>query len=215
VRARLERTILFPLAAFYCAVLLVAAWPRQLQPGGVAATLQLAATYVLARLGWPAGIGVFSGQGERPDATLRNCFRITGFSAPASGAGGGGRHILYDTMSRCREGRRDVFKDVQVGFQDRRLREAFDHLATPGAHGDRNAYPLNLLFGVADHYCHADGRAYDHLLFTGRYQRVTLASGELHDELVVEGAHHCGDGRWEVVGARQALDAEPEDHEQP
>jgi hypothetical protein len=201
---RLKRLLLFPLAAFYCALLLVAAWPRQLQLGGGGATLQLAATYVMARLGWPAGLGVFTGQGEHPEATLRTCFRVTGIT-PARD-----RHVLYDSMGSCRAHEREVFKDPFVGFQDRRLREAFRHLSTRGAHGDRNAYPLNLLFGVADYYCHRDGASYDHVIFTGRYQELILATGALEDELVVEGAHHCADGRFEPIRARQPLDATAE-----
>jgi hypothetical protein len=197
---RLKRLILFPLAALYCALLLVAAWPRQLQIGQAGGSLQLAATYVFSRLGWPAGLGVFTGQGEHPEATLRNCFRIAAITKSRE------RHVLYDTMDRCRSGTREVFKDALVGFQDRRLREAFVHLQTPGAHGDRNGYPLNLLFGIADYYCHRDGVDYDHLIFTGRYQEIVLATGAERDELVVEGAHHCADGRWEMIRARQPLE---------
>jgi hypothetical protein len=191
-RERLRRLVAFPLVAFYALVLVVAAWPRQLNPRGALDVPQLGANFVLAELGWPAGMAVFTGQDERELATVRSCFRLVGVSATGEG------RVLYDTMAACRDGRRTVLKDPYDLYLTHTLTRALDALRGRGPH-DRNTYPLADLFAIADHYCHEDGASFDRVLVTARYQARRLRDGAPLDVTIDEGAHHCAEGAWEPL----------------
>jgi len=190
---RARRLLFFPLAMFYIAVLVVAAWPRQLGGGG---ELQLAANYVLSRLGWPAGMNVFSGQGDKPLATVRDCFQIVALTKNKE------RRVIHDTMVDCRDETYAVSKPPVDNHYRRRLADSLSHLRTAGAHGNLNENPLNALFSIADYVCHLEDEPFEAVIFTGHYQRLELANGERKDEVIVEGAHHCASGRWQPIGTR-------------
>ncbi len=191
-RQRLQRLVAFPLLVFYALVLVLAAWPRQLSPRRALDVPQLGANFVLAELGWPAGMAVFTGQDERDFATVRSCFRLVGITAAGEG------RVLYDTMPACRDGRRDALKDPYDLYLTHTLTRAFDVLRDFGPY-DGNAYPLSDLFAISDYYCHARGAAFDRVLVTARYQERRIASGAPNDVTIDEGAHHCAEGAWEPL----------------
>lgn len=188
------------------AVLVLSAWPRQLSFGRALPRAQLAATHVLAQIAVLPGVSIFTGRTDDPNATLSTCFRISGYTAERE------RVVLFDSMARCRDGVRHVTKDNYRYFHDQHLRQAIEHLNTPGAVLDRNRLPLNVLFSIADYHCHRDPQhRFTHLVFSSRYQRKNLDTGELSDVVTIEGAHHCEDGAWEVIGARRPAGARDAD----
>ncbi len=196
-----QRLLLFPLALSYVAALALAAWPRQLTVGATMERLQLAATHALAQLAVLPSVNVFSGRTHDRTATLRTCFRISGYTG---GPGEAQRVILYDSMDRCERGLRPVVKDNYEFFHDQHLRRGLEHLNTPGATLDRNQPPLSFMFAIADYHCHRDPEhEFSHLLVTSRHQRRHLDSGEPSDVTTVEGAHHCRDGGWEPIRAQK------------
>jgi hypothetical protein len=195
-KERIKRLILFPLVVFYAAVLVVAAWPRQLMVGRAMEVAQLGANFVLAQFAWPAGLTVFSGQDTRTEATVRVCLRLVGVTP-----GGEGR-VLFDTMAACRDRQRGVLKAPLELYLTDAVARALRHLRTPRAHGDRNSYPLNELYAIADWLCHKDGASVARVLVTARYQSKRLASGEDVDVTIDEGVHHCAEGAWEPIGLK-------------
>jgi hypothetical protein len=190
------RAVYAALLSLYIGVLVAAAWPQLLLPTALSG-VQHSANQLLSQLGWPAGMAVFTGRGERDDATLRQCFRISGYTEEQQ------RHVLYDTMVACSTHERDVLKDAWTIHHSKTLGPALSHLRAKNTHRDRNAHPLNALFAMADHYCHRDGARYERLIFTSRRQTVQLTTGLIVDDLVVEGAHHCEAGLWETIVSRR------------
>jgi hypothetical protein len=201
-----KRLILFPLALFYMALLVAAGWPPQLSPRTrVVGAIQLAANHTLAQLAIMPGVGVFTGDthGERT-ATVRSCFKIVGYTPDRAPV------VLFDTMERCRNETRSVFKPHARWFQEQQLRIAISHLYTPGADLDRNRPPLNVLFSICDYYCHRDGEGkYTRLVVTSRHQRLDLDTGERTDVTTLDGVHQCREGRWDVV--RKRIEPEGDD----
>ena len=196
--SRIRRWVFFPLALLYALTLVTGAWPNELNPAGVFNAMIARANWALSQVAVPAGLAVFTGRGYRSRVTLRRCFRISGYR-------GQQRTILFDSMDHCREDKRDIFKDPVEAYHRNMLGRAFEHLQLPGSHRDRNTFPLNVLFSIADYYCHRDGAPYDAVLFAGRHQKIEVAGGSPHDQLVVHGLHHCSEGRWEPLGVTKEI----------
>jgi len=155
--------------------------------------VQRGANHVLWQLGWPAGMEVFSGRGTPEKMSLGQCFRISGYTPTGS------RDVLFDTMDRCGDGARAIFKDPVVRYHRKMLGRSLEHLRHEHTHRDRNAYPLSALFAIADYHCHRSGTSYDRLVFTSERHWVDTATHEVEIERVVEGAHDCASGRWRPI----------------
>ncbi len=193
-----KRLILFPVALFYMAVLVLAAWPRQLSPDGrVMQAVQMAADHALARLAVLPAVNIFTGRTDGiRTATVRSCFKIVGYAKSHK------PEVLYDSLPRCAERNRARTKDPYGWFHDKLLTTAIELLNTPGAKLDRNAPPLNVLFSIADYHCHhRPDAAFEHLVITSWHERWDLDTAVTSDRMTIEGAHRCRDGRWRPIRA--------------
>src|SRR5688572_24566279 len=122
-RTRLRRLVGFPLLILYVLTLVVAAWPRLLQPiPGTVTTVQLVALQLLHFATIYPGQEVFTGAGRPNEIPAGTCFHITGRTVL------GREIVLFDDLGECRSGNVDAFKDPFDIFQARRLEHAFRHV---------------------------------------------------------------------------------------
>lgn len=191
VRPRLRRLVGFPLLILYVLTLVVAAWPRLLQPiPGTVTTVQLVALQLLHFATIYPGQEVFTGAGRPNEIPAGNCFRITGRTVA------GREVVLFDDFGKCRSGSVDVFKDPFDNFQASRLEHAFRYARSPTTHKNLNEYPLVYLYAIADYYCRNAEERVQVVRIQMLSHAVDYETRARRQELTEEGFLRCGSSQW-------------------
>lgn len=190
-RTRLRRLVGFPLLILYVLTLVVAAWPRLLQPiPGTVTTVQLVALQLLHFATIYPGQEVFTGAGRPSEIPAGTCFRITGRTVL------GREIVLFDDLRECRSGHVYPFKDPFDIFQARRLEHAFRHVRSPATDKNLNEFPLVYLYAIVDHYCRNAGERVEVVSVQMLSHAVDYETGARRQELTEEGFLRCGSSQW-------------------
>lgn len=186
------RLVGMALLVFYTGALVLAAWPRLLQPVPDAVSFPQIAALQLLRLAtiYP-GQEVFSGEPRPRGLPTAWCFEVIGF-------GRAGASVLYDNLEECRPGGRRYFKDPLVDYHKIRLEKAFRHLENPREHRNLNEYPLNHLLAIADYHCRHAPQGVELVGIRTQVQTLDLDTGEHGETRSERGALECESGRWRM-----------------
>jgi hypothetical protein len=187
----LSRLVAFPLVLLYALLLVVAAWPRLLQPiSGEATNVQIGALEVLFALGIYSGQQVFTGEDRPREIATNRCLKITARFADGSTA------PLFDETARCAADSVPMIKDPSSFFQERMLEVAFRYARNPRRHKNLNRYPLSYLYAITEYYCRTapPGTVAVEVAFSTT--TIHYDSGERGQDFIVEGQRRCGEDQW-------------------
>ncbi len=189
---RILRLMGLPVLVAYVLALVFGSLPAKLLVGPLA-HVQLAASLALAQLGWPAGLSVFTGQGDPELGRVQTCVRLVGLGNDGSEA------TLFDNFADCRDDRRAFLKDPYATYLVRELDRGLVALASGEVEGDLNRYPLSQLFALLDHYCFDRGAEYGAIGVSIRRQALRFSDGAPAPDTRERGLHLCRERAWRVV----------------
>jgi hypothetical protein len=188
---RPRRLVAFPLVLLYALLLVVAAWPRLLQPiPGTVTDFQIGALEVFFALGIYPGQEVFTGDDRPREIATNLCLKITALFADGSTA------PVLDETARCAAGVVPVLKDPSTLFHERMLDVAFRYARDPRRHKNLNRYPRNYLYAITEYHCRKAPPGAVAIEVAVATTTIHYDSGERSAHFIVEGQRRCGEDQW-------------------